>query len=158
MNFRRSHLRKTSLLLVFCRCSNRCLFSQLFKQVHRLVKNKTFESDFFPDYTPQKVVINSFSLRYWTWMLRPSKFPPFSTWLIHNATLSLFNYFTFLDWINSLTSCGEASVTCLAVWSLNWRRLASNEVLAFDQWDDGTDQLEEVYLIQVFVLPGVMNI
>lgn len=41
----------------------------------------------------------------------------------------LFNYFTFLDWINSLTSCREASVTCLAVWSLNWRRLASNDVL-----------------------------
>lgn len=26
----------------------------------------------------------------------------------------------------------------------------------FDQLDDGT-QLEEVYLIQIFVLPGVMN-
>lgn len=27
----------------------------------------------------------------------------------------------------------------------------------FDQLDDGTGQLEEIYLIQILVLPGVMN-
>lgn len=116
ISFRRSHRRKPSLLLAFWR-SNRCRFVKFSSWCIRLWKKPL-----------NQILFQILFHKRWYGCCHLQNFR-FEAHDWYMLLKRLFNYFTFLDWINSLTSCREAFVTCLAVWSLNWKRLASNEVL-----------------------------